>query len=179
MQEKTQEIERRENRFYRPLKDRAYCMPIKLKKPCAVKGWLGLLYAQDFLTLLPSPKGLLSIVAAYRGLQLAIAACSGFLSGRHIPCSWVERARPAPASATDAQQPCFFIRPPQRGRCAPICAPYSSLRPSHSPPPLFAHLLHLRSTFTAVVHFFIFNRRLQKLRKQRRCQKDIPLMPAH
>ena len=27
----------------------------KLKKPWAIKGWLGLLYAQDFLTLAPKP----------------------------------------------------------------------------------------------------------------------------
>jgi hypothetical protein len=45
----------------------------KLKKPCAFKGWLGLLYAQDFLTFLPSPKRLLPIVAAHRGLLSADA----------------------------------------------------------------------------------------------------------
>ena len=53
----------------------------------------------NFLTFLPSPKRLLPITAADRGLWGAVAGSRGFLTGRHIPCKMVERhglRRPLP-----------------------------------------------------------------------------------
>ena len=131
-----------------PLKDGAYCMHENSKNrslkrmdgpDCMLTG---------FLTFLPDPKkhlpslrpamGYRVLMRAAGGVYPAVTsraadgtgtACAGLCRG----CSTASRVYPPPATK----------------RSAPICAPYSSLRPNHSPPPLFAHLLQLLRAFGA------------------------------
>ena len=107
----------------------------KIKKPWAIKGWMGLLYAQDFLTLAPKPaKATPHSLRPTMGCFVRMRTADDHYPGRHGPCIWMERARSAPASFAGPPASHLFSRPPQRRRCAPICAsnvvPPSSLLPA-------------------------------------------------
>ena len=112
----------------------------KIKKPWAIKGWLGLLYAQDFLSFAPSPQNPLPIRC---GPPWTIECGRGHRWPLTRPSRPVQRwighgpRRPLPLGALRSY---FFIRPPQRRRCAPICAPIVAPSPQPAPRHLCLHI---------------------------------------
>ena len=132
------------------------------------------------LTLAPDPLKPLPIVAAHHGLLVCGCGQSGMFNRPSHPVQVVERTRHAPASCVGYTTILHVYPPPAMRRSAPICAPFSSLRPSHSPPPWFTQLLQLlRATglLVAVVGLpsaFVFYYRLAKAAQKKPLPKRHP-----
>ena len=168
-----------------PLKDGVYCMhensknrsPKRLDGPdCMLTG---------FLTFLPDPKKHLPSLRPAMGYRVLMRAAGGVypaVTSRAADGT----ARPAPASAEGYPTILRIYPPPATREGAHPYAHHLTPSPRRSPPPLFTHLLqNLITSFGApsalagLSTCLFFSGRLQKLRKQRRCQRDIPLLPAH
>jgi hypothetical protein len=114
----------------------------------------------NFLTFLPSPKRLLPITAAHRGLWGADAESCGCLTGRHSPCKMVGRhglRRPLPwvrrrhhfLSAHRSEK----VRSHMRIDCSPAPPPHPRYLGLHIFCSFGFGLLRLRSTVAAATRF--------------------------